>query len=60
MQATTIDSGAGATIPPAYPGHSGAGATTPPTNPGLTADLYALVVYLHKACTSDLFEGEAA
>jgi DNA-binding MarR family transcriptional regulator len=35
-------------------------ANTAPTTNRLTADLYALVVYLHKNCNADLFEAVGA
>ncbi len=53
MQATTsASSGAGVTA-------AGAGITAPPGT-DLATDLYAVVVFLHKNCNSDLFEAVGA
>jgi DNA-binding MarR family transcriptional regulator len=44
---------------PAAAGSATAAPASPPT-PDLAADLYALVVFLHKNCNSDLFEAVGA
>jgi DNA-binding MarR family transcriptional regulator len=51
---------AGAGADPAGETEARAGAQTPAALSNLAADLYALVVYLHKNCNSDLFEAVGA
>ncbi len=54
MQATSLTS-SGTTPAAPVPGLPAAGPAGP-TGADLAADLYALVVYLHKTCNADLFE----
>ena len=54
MQATDTQPG------PTAPQHGSAVGDTDQTNDDLAGDLYALVVFLHKNCNSDLFEAIGA